>query len=691
MSAFSLVHKIPNRLRYKLFDLSSKYDERPLINALSKCEGVDDVRVNVKAKSVVVFVDKTANQEEIEAAIRAYEIIPCNSACSIERGESHVSAVNLLNMAAVSAAGFVLPASVNAPLSIAANMPIMYSGAKDLLTNGLTSHVLESLAVVVSLYRKDYTAANFTSLLLEAGEYIEESTADKSDALLRQLIRPNVQEVWVDRDGFEQKIIYDQVKVGDIVIIGLGDIICVDGHVVEGEALVNEASMTGESTSHTKSYGEKVIAGTLVEEGRLKIWAERVGEDTSTAQISKYIEESLTSKSVSALKASALADKLVPLTLGLGAFAYATTQDWERVAAVLQADYSCALKLATPVAFKSSLHKAGKRGIMIKNAQALENLSEVDTVVFDKTGTLTKGQLYVEEVVSFNKEWSKKKILALAASTEEHYFHPVAEAVVRAAHEQSFEHIHHEEVEFIVAHGVMTEVTGKKVHIGSQHYLQDDEKIDFNGHISLIKEHESQGKTILCIGYDYKLLGMIVMVDTIRSNTKETLQRLHDLGIKETIMLTGDSKQKAQDVADEIGIDSVFAELLPIDKAEIVKKLVKEGKKVMFVGDGINDAPALIEADVGVSMSKGAQIAKASADIALLKDDISCVANAVELAHDTAKLIDTNFKVTVGINSAILASATLGYINPITTAVLHNGTTVGILLNSIKGVKIRDS
>lgn len=689
MSNFHLVHKLPNRLRYKLFDLSSKYDERPLINALSACEGVSDVRVNVKAKSIVVFIDSDADQKEIEKAIKAYEIIPCNSACSIERGESHVSTTNLLSMTALSAAGFVLPQSVNAPLSIAANTPIMYSGLKDLLKNGLTSHVLESLAVGVSLYRKDYIAANFTSLLLEAGEYIEESTADKLDALLRQLIRPNVQEVWIDKDGFEQKVLYDQVKVGDIVIIGLGDIICVDGHIVEGEALVNEASMTGESGSLNKGYGDKVITGTLVEEGRLKIWAEQVGENTSTAQISKYIKESLTSKSASALKASALADKLVPLTLGLGAFAYATTQNWERVAAVLQADYSCALKLATPVAFKSSLHKAGKRGIMIKNAQALENLSEIDTVVFDKTGTLTKGQLHVEEVVSFDNEWSKEKILALAASTEEHYFHPVAEAVVRAAQEQSFEHIHHEEVEFIVAHGVMTEVNGKKVHIGSQHYLQDDEGIDFNGHIPLIQKYESHGKTILCIGYDYKLLGMIVMIDTIRDNTKETLQRLHDLGIKDTIMLTGDSKQKAEDIAAEIGIDNVFAELLPIDKAEIVKKLVKKGKKVMFVGDGVNDAPALIEADVGISMSKGAQIAKASADIALLKDDIACVANALELAQDTMKLINTNFKYTVGINSAILASATLGYINPITTAVLHNGTTVGILLNSIRGIKIK--
>ncbi len=689
MKKFNLVHKLPNRLRYRLDALSSKYDARGLINDLEKCEGVKSARVNIKAKSLIVEINNSKTQIEIEKIISEFEIIESESNCKIDRGEVFVSKQGLITMASVTGAGFVLPNSINAPLSIAANTPMMFSGLKDLYKNGITSHVLESLAVGVSLWRKDYTAANFTSLLLEAGEYIEESTSDRSDALLRELIRPNVEEVWVERNGIEEKINYSLVKVSDIIIVAVGDMISVDGHIVQGEALINQSSMTGESVSVTKSYGDKVMAGTIVEEGRVKIWAEHVGEDTSTAQVTKYIEESLSSKSSSALKALKLADKLVPLTLGLSAFAYITTKDWERVAAVLQADYSCALKLATPVAFKSSLHKAGKNGIMIKNAQTLENLSEVDTVIFDKTGTLTQGELYVSDVISFNDKWNEKEILSLAASTEEHYFHPVAEAVVRAAHEQSFEHVHHEEVEFIVAHGVTTEVAGKKVHIGSQHFLEDDEGIDFNGHIPTIQKHENEGKTILCIGYDYKLLGMITMIDTVRHNTKATIDKLHKLGIKEIIMLTGDKQQKADEVAKEIGIDTVMAELLPTQKADIVKELVANGKKVVFVGDGINDAPALVEANVGISMSKGAQIAKASADISLLKDDIACISNALELAQDTMKLIKSNFNVTVAANSAILASATMGYINPITTAVLHNGTTVGILLNAIKGVKVK--
>ncbi len=690
MDRFTLVHKLPNRLRYRLLDISSKYDAFPLIESIEACEGVQSARVNIKAKSLIIKINKPLIQDDIEVIISNFKPTDCGSSCRIQRGEVQVSKQGLITMAGVTASGLVLPDAVNAPLSIITNTPMMVSGLKDLYKNGITSHVLESLAVGVSLWRKDYTAANFTSLLLEAGEYIEESTSDRSDALLRELIRPKAEEVWIDKDGVEEQIAYDLVKIGDIVIVASGDLISIDGHIVEGEALINQSSMTGESVSVTKGYGEKVMAGTIVEEGRIKIWAEQVGDDTSSAQVTKYIEESLSSKSSSSLKALKLADKLVPLTLGLSAFAYFTTRDWERVAAVLQADYSCALKLATPVAFKSSLHKAGKSGIMIKNAQTLENLSEVDTVIFDKTGTLTQGELYVSDVLSFDKEWDNQKILSLAASTEEHYFHPVAEAVVRAAKEQSFEHIHHSEVGFIVAHGVTTEVDHKKVHIGSQHFLQDDENIDFSGHIATIQKYESEGKTVLCIGYDYKLLGMIAMIDTIRYNSKATIDELHRLGIKETIMLSGDKKEKAEDVAKDIGIDTVYAELLPTQKANIVKELVASGKKVVFVGDGINDAPALVEANVGISMSKGAQIAKASADVSLLKDDISCVSDAIKLSQDTMKLIKSNFNITVGANSAILASATMGHISPITTAVLHNGTTVGILLNAIKGIKTKD-
>ena len=373
--------------------------------------------------------------------------------------------------------------------------------------------------------------------------------------------------------------------------------------------------------------------------------------------------------------------------MGLAATSYVFTKDFERTASILQADYSCALKLATPVAFKSTISKAGHNGIMIKGAKSIEALYNADTFVFDKTGTLTAGQLEVISVESYDDNWDKEKILNLTASTEEHYFHPVAEAVVKAAKENGFVHMHHEEVEFIVAHGVKTEVDKKQVVIGSRHFLEDDEKIDFSQHKDKIEKSLSQGHTLLYVGFDGKLLGTITLADNLRENSKEAISKLRELGVKNIVMLTGDTKKKAEMIAKELGIDEVRSELLPTDKATIIKELINEGKNVAFVGDGINDAPALISAHVGISMSRGADIAKATADVSLLKDDIYAVVEAKELANKTMKLIGNNFNATVGINSAILAGATFGLFSPIVTAVLHNGTTIGLLLNSIKGVK----
>ena len=343
--------------------------------------------------------------------------------------------------------------------------------------------------------------------------------------------------------------------------------------------------------------------------------------------------------------------------------------------------------LKTP-SFKSTISKAGHSGIMIKGAKSIEALSSADTFVFDKTGTLTSGELEVISVDSYDKNWSEEKLLNLTASTEEHYFHPVAEAVVKAAKERGFVHMHHEEVQFIVAHGVKTEIKGKNVVIGSRHFLEDDEKIDFSSYKKEIENSLKKSDTLLYVGYDGKLLGTIGLSDELRENTKESIKRLKSLGVKNIVMLTGDTKTKALKIADELGINEVKAELLPQDKANIVKELMQEGKKVAFIGDGINDAPALISSHVGISMSRGADIAKATADISLLKDDIAAVVEAKEFANKTMNLINTNFNATVGINSAILLGATFGLFSPIVTAVLHNGTTIGLLLNSIKGVKL---
>lgn len=699
---FIKVHQTNLRFRYKYFLLKDKFiDENILKNYFEKIKDIKSVRINKKAFSIIfelhrdisIQIEEILNKLTIEDLLKSCEdevAAVCISCVGNE--EPSINGIVRATSALI-AERFITNDLLKAGITTGASIPLLLEGSKELLKEGLTSKVLESAAVAISIYRKDYLAANSTNAMLELGEYIEETTVHKSDDLLKELSKPNVEEAWVEKkiDGKITEILVksNDIEIGDIVVVGIGNTIPVDGHIVEGTGSVNQVSMTGEAEPIIRYRGDRVISGTIVEEGRFRIWAENVGANTATQRIKHYIENSLNEKSSVQLKANKLANKLVPVTLGLATASYIFAKDFERVASILQADYSCALKLATPVAFKSTISKAGHNGIMIKGAKSIEALSNADTFVFDKTGTLTGGELEVICVESYDDKWSEDELLNLTASTEEHYFHPVAEAVVKAAKQRGFVHMHHEEVEFIVAHGVKTEVKGKSVIIGSRHFLEDDEKIDFTEHKDKIENSLRDGRTLLYIAYNGKLLGTITLADELRHNSKEAISKLKKLGVKNIIMLTGDTKQKAEMIANELGINEVRAELLPQDKAKIVKELMNEGKKVAFVGDGINDAPALISAHVGISMSRGADIAKATADISLLKDDIMAVVEAKEYANKTMNLINNNFNATVGINSCILAGATFGIFSPIITAVLHNGTTIGLLFNSIKGVNIR--
>jgi len=699
-NTFKKVHQTSCRARYRFNLLKEEFIDDNILSAyLEKIKGVNSVRVNKKASSIIFNIKNTEVCYEIESILDKLTLDDLlNDGSSNSLSIAHISeeAPSVKGVIRASSAliseRFISNDFLKASITLGAAAPMLIDGSKELFTEGLTSKVLESAAVAVSVFRKDYLAANSTNAMLELGEYIEETTVHKSDDLLKELSKPNVKEAWLQTEEngkiVENLIPTESIQIGDIIVVGAGSTIPIDGHIVSGEASVNQVSMTGEAEPVSKSRGDRVISGTVIEDGRLKIWAECVGNDTATQRIKHYIENSLNEQSSVQLKATKLANKLVPVTLGLAGVSYVISSDFERVASVLQADYSCALKLATPVAFKSTISKAGNDGIMIKGAKAVEALGLADTFIFDKTGTLTSGELEVMSIDSYDKSWSEDDILNLTASTEEHYFHPVAEAVVKAAKQKGFVHMHHEEVEFIVAHGVKTEVNGKTVIIGSRHFLEDDEKIPFTKHKKSIEKSLEDGRTLLYISYDGKLLGTIGLSDHLRHNTKEALERLRTLGVKNIIMLTGDTKEKAELISSELGIDKVYASLLPTDKARIVKELMQEGHTVAFIGDGINDAPALISAHVGISMSKGADIAKATADVSLLKDDIEAVVEAKEFANKTMKLINNNFNTTVAVNSVILAGATLGFFTPIVTAVLHNGTTIALLLNSIKGIKL---
>lgn len=681
------VHHVRGRARWR-------YRCRPKTTAVAKditlaasnLPGVVRARVNSGAQSLAIEFDPLlTDPDRLEAGLR--QLHPPPPLRLGKNGTSddsrRVLATSLLTLLATQR----VPEKLKTPMTVAAATPLLSHALADLRNEGLTSHVLEAMAVSISIARRDYLAANTTNFMLALGEYLEESIARRSEELLKHLVHPVSTEVWVERNGTEVLTPAVEVEVGDTVVAVTGTVIPIDGTVLGGEATVNEASMTGESTPVVKVRGDAVLSGTLVEEGRIRIYAEHVGSKTAAARIAEYVESSLTAKSAIQLQASRLADRLVPVVLGLAGTSFVLSGDWERTASVLQADYSCALKLATPVAFKSSMYSAGKNGILFKGATALERLAETDTVVFDKTGTLTTGMLEVTDSIALDSAFSAEDLICLAASVEEHYFHPLAIAVVTAARAAQGRHFDHTEVEFVVAHGVASEIDGKRIVIGSRHFVEEDEGIDVRDHEKTIRKLYRQGKTLLYIGYGGNLIGLLALKDRLRDNAAETIGRLRALGVKRILMLTGDHRDRAAELAEMLGIDEFHAELLPADKAGIIERMKDDGVRAAFVGDGINDAPALSGAHVGIAMQKGADIARLSADIALLEDDIARVADAKAAANKAMKLIATNYRLAVSLNTAILGAAALGTLKPIAAATLHNGTTIAILLNALLGGK----
>ena len=683
------VHCTNHRVRWRYrCHPEAPQDTKALTLAACNLAGVVEARVNPAIRSLVVEFDARLTKadrlaEELLALPVPLALPKQHGTPSPGEATPMTVATSLVTLLATQR----LPENMKLTVTLGAATPLLAHALGDLKEIGLTSHVLEALAVTVSLARKDYLAANTTNFMLALGEYLEESIARRSEDLLKHLIHPLSDEVWVEHKGTEVLTAATDVQIGDTVVVATGTVIPIDGTVLGGEATVNEASMTGESTPVAKARGDTVLSGTLIEEGRLRIYAEHVGHRTAAARIADYVEQSLTAKSETQLRSSQLADRLVPIVLGLAGSTYLLTQNWERTASVLQADYSCALKLATPVAFKSAMYSAGQAGILIKGATALERLAEADTFVFDKTGTLTSGLLAVTDSIALDPSFTAEDLICLAASVEEHYFHPLALAVVAAAKNAHGRHFDHTKVEFVVAHGVASEINGKRIVIGSRHFIEEDEGIDVSGHDALIAGLYHDGKTLLFIGYGGALIGLLALKDNLRDNSIETVQRLRKLGAKRILMLTGDHCERAAELAEKLALDGFHSELMPEDKARIIEELILEGARIAFVGDGINDAPALSGAHVGIAMQKGADIARMSADIALLEDNIARVADAKAIANQTMKLISTNYKLAVGLNTGILGAAALGALRPIAAATLHNGSTIAILLNALLGRK----
>ena len=686
-----LVHETPRRLRFRLPLLSDPRSNLGLVRMLVESqEGVTSARINRHAGSIVVDYDgsptvRAAIMDQL-AALR--ERASTGRPRPARSGEKADIAPLVANLALLAVLPFLGP-TTRMVLTFA-NISGTLVGGVAAVRKGIKVETLDALAVGLSAYKGQYFTANTTEFLLKLGTYMERTTSERSDEKLRQLLQPAPIAAWVERDGDLVQIAEAEIVEHDRVVVGVGERVPVDGLVLKGAAFVNQSALTGESEPVRKEVMDRVISGTVVEEGRLTIEARHVGAETTTARVVKFIENALDETSEAQRISADLADRRVYLTLGTGALVYAMTRNMTRLESVLLVDYSCAIKLGTPLAFKAGMYSAATSGVLIKGGQAIETLAGIDTVVFDKTGTLTHSELRVTDVIVLDKRrWTRKRLLAITASIEEHAHHPVAEAIVRKAREEAFNHIDHGEVDYLVAHGMRCPVDGEGcIRIGSRHYLEDHEDISFAAHEKTVTALQDEGKTLLYVAANGTPLGIIALEDRVRENAAAEIASLRSLGLKRIVMLTGDSETKARALAADLGIDEVHAELEPEDKAGIVARLQGEGLKVAFIGDGVNDGPALVTADVGIAMPRGAEIARASADVVLLEDRLELLAGSIDLSRRTMALVDTNFKLAAGINTGILLGAITGFLSPIATAILHNGTTVGLLLNALKGVKM---
>jgi heavy metal translocating P-type ATPase len=687
---YHLVHEVPGRLRFRIPALGEPGLEASFVEDwMQAAAAVTEARANQTARTLIVhYQGGNAARASVVHRLESFsqEEIPGYH----EDGGREAEIAPMITTAMTLAVLPFLTPRMQKVLTFVNVSSTLGKGVDALVKEGIKMEVLDALAVGLAAANGKVYTANITDLLLNLGEFLERRTARQSERLLRRLLRPEPAMAWVEREGKLVQVAGDAVREGEIVAVGAGETIPVDGRVVKGAALVNQASITGEAVPVRKEPPRRVLSGSVLVEGYLRIEATQVGEDTTTARVSRFIQESLGKRSHTQRMADELADKRVYLTLGTGGAVYALTRDLTRLQSVFLVDYSCALKLGTPVAFKSGMYRAAGQGVLMKGGEAIEDLAGVDTVVFDKTGTLTHSELVVTDVVVLGGDGScsEADMLALVASVEEHASHPIAKAVVEAAKDRDLHHISHGEVDYLVAHGMSAGVDGGRIVIGSRHYLEEHMKIRFSRYNRRIEHLQDQGKTLLLVGNQKGPLGVVALRDTLREEVPAVLKRLRERGIQRLIMITGDRRQKADALAAELGLDQVYAEMRPEEKAGVIEDLQKSGCKVAFVGDGVNDGPALAAAEVGIAMPRGADIARATADIVLMHDRLGAVADAHEIATKTMCLIRGNFNLALGINTGILAGAILGWLSPVASALLHNGTTIGILFKALRGVSV---
>ena len=683
----TILHDTAGRLRVHLCCKRMTLRQADVLEYyLLAVDGVRSVKVYDRTRDAVVVYD--AERERMIRALARFsfekaeklDLAPEHTSRTLNREFEDKLALTVMRRCA---SNLFLPAPVTSALAVIRSAKYIKEGLLALWHRKLSVAVLDATAVTVSMVRGDFATAGSVMFMLRLGEILEEWTHKKSVADLASAMSLRVENVWQQVDGTEVLTKVTDVKPGDRIVIRTGGMIPLDGRMVEGEAMVNQSSLTGESMPVAKRPGSPVYAGTVAEEGECVVCVEKVSGSGRYDRVVRMIEESEKLKSTAEDKASRMADRLVPYTLGGTAVTYLLTRDVTKMLAVLMVDFSCALKLAIPVAVLSAMRESSGHHISVKGGRFLEAVAKADTIVFDKTGTLTYATPKVAQIVPFGGH-READMLRLAACLEEHYPHSMANAVVEEAKRRGLTHEeYHSQVQYVVAHGISSMVENKKVIIGSAHFVFEDEGC-------CIPEGEQEKYDALPAAYshlylciDGELAAVICIHDPLRREAKDAVKALHESGFTNVVMMTGDNRRTAESVAAEVGVDAVYAEVLPEDKAAFIRQEKEKGHTVIMVGDGVNDSPALSEADAGIAISTGAAIAREIADITVASEDLFALVTLRRLGEALMARIHGSYRFIVGFNLTLIALGVAGVLPPTTSALLHNGSTLGISLRNM--------
>lgn len=688
---FAIKHEIKGRIRIHLAQKRMTYRQADILQYyLEDQANISKVTVYVKTQDVAVVY--TGSREELIRMLSrfSYETAQVSESLLENSGRelNEEYKEKLINSVVLRAMNkMFLPYPVRFAVTTLKSVKYIYHGVRTLMKGKLEVPVLDATAIGVSMLRGDINTAGSTMFLLGIGEILEEWTHKKSVNDLARSMSIHAEKVWtLTDDGQEVLVPVSSVKAGDLIRVHMGNVIPFDGDVQVGEAMINQTSLTGESQPVRKAEGSYVYAGTVLEEGEITLKVRQVAGASRYEKIVGMIENSEKLKSSAESNAEHLADRLVPYTLAGTAVTYLLTRNVTKTLAVLMVDFSCALKLAMPISVLSAIREANRYKITVKGGKFLEAVAEADTIVFDKTGTLTKAKPTVAKVISFGR-YSEDEMLRLAACMEEHFPHSMAKAVVNAAKQKGLDHEEmHSKVEYIVAHGISTFVNDHKTVIGSSHFVFEDEKCKIPQGMEEKFEQIPEEYSHLYLAIDGELAAVICIEDPLREEAPEVIRRLKDAGFTKVVMMTGDSERTAAAVAKRVGVDEYYSEVLPGDKARFVDKEKAAGRKVVMLGDGINDSPALSAADAGIAVSEGAQIAREVADITIGIDDLYSLLALKYISDELMKRIRCNYRTIVGFNTGLIILGVAGILQPTTSALLHNTSTLLIGMRSMKNL-----